>query len=142
MLRVWRVVRLVHSLLASAQGDSAKLQALAEREARRAESGTEERSELEDSLQREVEARTRTENLVKSLRDENETLTDALNIAALSASERQLLDADEYYGEDLLGAGETGSEDEGSDGGGGGGEEEEEVSAKFVISADGTFVQQ
>ena len=86
-VRVWRIVRLVNRVIASHEeaGEVARDALLIEQECAR--QALEDKSSAEERLRREVGSRKRVEEMLKTYKDEVETLREALHIAAQSIAE-------------------------------------------------------
>ncbi|CAN0528144.1 unnamed protein product, partial [Ectocarpus sp. 12 AP-2014] len=100
-LRVWRVARVMNTLLLSAD----EAHNLTRDTLRLAEKSTQDldidRRRLQESLRREVEARKRVDKMLRGYKDEVETLNEALKIAAMDIAA-----AAASAGKDTLGGGE------------------------------------
>ena len=95
----------------------------------------------EQALRREVEAKRAVEKQVQGYKDMNETLHEALSIAANNAAEHQLLDGDgEAFLKDLEGDDAQGAS--AGDGNKGGAKAQAAAAQKFVVSADGSYKKQ
>ena len=86
-VRVWRIVRLVNRAVASHEegAQAAREALLIEQECAR--QALEDKSSAEERLQREIGSRKRVEEMLKTYKDEVETLREALHIAAQSIAE-------------------------------------------------------
>ena len=104
-----------------------------------------EKSNVEEDLKREKEARTSVEAMLADYKEEVDTLNEALKIAARDIAEVGEADDDLFLTDDEL---------DGADGSGGGGDAESKVSGAslksksssqgpvtFVVNSDGTFDQ-
>ena len=139
--RVWRAVRLVNAMVGVTQAEREKVEAqLGQTRVALAEMEVE-KERAEQALRREVEAKRAVEKQVQGYKDMNETLHEALSIAANNAAEHQLLDGDgEAFLKDLEGDDAQGA----SAGGGnkGGAKAQAAAAQKFVVSADGSYKKQ
>lgn len=96
ILRVWRIVRLMNSMLADAEArHAATAQKLQEQE-QKVEKVLADKGRVEEKLSREIETRKRVESAMQGYKDENETLHEALQIAAVTAAETQLLEDEDF----------------------------------------------
>jgi len=131
-LRVWRLLRLVQSMLNEVRNEHEDTKSVLRLEQIKVKEGVAEKAVLQDSLKRELEARRRVEGMLRGYKDEVETLSEALKIAAIDvaqAAQQQMMEDDEED-ED-----EEGDRffDDGSEGG------KKKAGSKFVVKADGTF---
>eukprot|EP00937_MAST-01D_sp_MAST-1D-sp2_P003374 g3374.t1 len=138
VLRAWRAVRLVSGLVAAAERekDTVESQLDAARLALSKLQTETERSE--QALRREVEAKQRVERQVQGYKDMNETLHEALSIAAANAAEHQLMDSADAGGAFLEELEKDGAQ-AASAGGQGGAAKEAPAAQNFVVKADGTY---
>ena len=141
---VWRVVRLVNGMVAAAEAERDGVgEALAEGQLQIEQLGTQ-LGRAREALRREAEAKARVERQVQGYKDQNETLHEALSIAAMNAAETTLIDG----GGDVDAFLEELEREE--DGEGGTAEAKaaaaaatkEQVTARFVVSADGSYASQ
>ena len=131
-LRVWRLLRLVQSMMNEVKNEHEDTKSVLRLEQIKVKEVAAEKAVLQDSLKRELEARRRVETMLRGYKDEVETLSEALKIAAIDvaqAAQQQMME-DEEEGED-----EEGDRffDDGSEGG------KQKGGSKFVVKADGTF---
>jgi hypothetical protein len=139
ILRVWRVVRLVNSLLASAEAKHEETRELLEQEQKQVEQMQADKANMEEVLKQEAASRQRVDSMLQGYKDEVETLSEALNIAAINAAETRLLD-DEDFLDDLEQEGEeSGDEDDGIDDEGFSEASGATEKSTFVVSKDGSF---
>ena len=145
IFRLWRTYRLLVSLInieKEAHDDTKTQLEAIESENRRIEM---EKSNVEEDLKREKEARTSVEAMLADYKEEVDTLNEALKIAARDIAEVGEADDDLFLTDDEL---------DGADGSGGGGDAESKVSGAslksksssqgpvtFVVNSDGTFDQ-
>ncbi|GMI60607.1 hypothetical protein ScalyP_jg8171 [Parmales sp. scaly parma] len=132
--RVWRLIRLVNSMLGEAKAEHNDTLGVLRLEQTKYKELQVERVLLQDSLQREAEARKSVEQMLKGYKDEVETLSEALKIAALDVAESardEFLEEEEEEGY----LDEEGEEffDEGMEGA-----PEQET---FVVRGDGSFIK-
>ena len=130
-LRVWRLIRLVNSMLTEVRNEHDDTRAVLKLEQLKVKEVNAEKALVEDSLKREVEARKRVETMLRGYKDEVETLSEALKIAAIDVAEAardQMMEDEEgaYIDEDNE---EFFDDNPDKDTGGN----------TFVINADGTF---
>ena len=135
-LRVWRLLRLVNSMSADSRADQNDTLNVLQLEKLKTQQLTSEKALIQDSLLREVESRKRVEYMLRGYKDEVDTLSEALKIAALDVAEAardELMDEDDSGSEgDYDEDGEQFFENE-SKGRKEGGQE------TFVIKSDGSY---
>lgn len=86
-VRVWRVIRLVNRSIASHEEVSQAARAALSIERERAQKALENKTLADERLAREIVSRKRLEDILKTYKDEVETLREALHIAAQSIAE-------------------------------------------------------
>ena len=106
MFRMWRLIRLVNTLLAKKDKEMDRTLDDWQADQQLLEEARVEISRLEDSIRRELDSKKRIETMLKSYKDEVETLNEALKIAALdiaNAAGDQLLSDEEGEDEEFSG---------------------------------------
>ena len=88
-IRVWRVVRLLNSIIGAIEQAHDATKELLLEEKQNVEEAQEEHKRLEAALQREVDAKARVEDMLRSYKEEVDTLREALHIAARTVAEAQ-----------------------------------------------------
>lgn len=86
VLRFWRIVRLINHIVRQKEREVEQTKDLLNAEKQNVEEAQVEISRLEDSVRREIAAKKKIEAMLKSYKDEVETLNEALKIAALDIS--------------------------------------------------------
>lgn len=138
-LRVWRVVRLVNGLVANAEAERDAVAATLAEVTAQLEQLETEVGRAQEALRREAEAKARVEKQVAGYKDQNETLHEALSIAAMNAAETTLMDGGgdvDAFLEELEREDEGGvvaDNDEGSSA------TKQQATTRFVVNADGTY---
>lgn len=97
-MRVWRVVRLLNSVIGGIEEAHEQTKLLLIDEKQRVEEGTQEHTRLEAALEREVDAKARVEDMLRSYKEEVDTLREALHIAARTVAESQGYPSDAFSG--------------------------------------------
>eukprot|EP00616_Rhizochromulina_sp_CCMP1243_P001395 CAMPEP_0118975250 /NCGR_PEP_ID=MMETSP1173-20130426/15168_1 /TAXON_ID=1034831 /ORGANISM="Rhizochromulina marina cf, Strain CCMP1243" /LENGTH=296 /DNA_ID=CAMNT_0006925109 /DNA_START=68 /DNA_END=955 /DNA_ORIENTATION=- len=97
VLRVWRLMRLINTVMATKDKEIDSIREEWQADQARLEESQITISRLEDSIRREGDAKKRVEDMLKSYKDEVETLNEALKIAALdiAAAASEQLQSDE-----------------------------------------------
>jgi hypothetical protein len=137
ILRVWRVVRLVNSLLATAEAKHEDTRQLLLQEQKQVEQMQADKANMEEVLKQEAAARQRVDSMLQGYKDEVETLSEALNIAAINAAQTRLLDDEDFLNE--LEGRESEEEDDGIDDEGFSEASGVTEKSTFVVSKDGSF---
>lgn len=140
-VRVWRAVRLVNAMVGASEAEREKVEAqLGQTRVALAEMQVE-KERAEQALRRELEAKRAVEKQVQGYKDMNETLHEALSIAAHNAAEHQLVDGDgDAFLKDLGGDDAQGvSAGDGNEGGSKATKAHGAATQKFVVSADGSY---
>ncbi|GMI12610.1 hypothetical protein TrLO_g13012 [Triparma laevis f. longispina] len=131
-LRVWRLIRLVQSMMNEVRNEHEDTRSVLRLEQTKIKEAVAEKAILQDSLKRELEARRRVETMLRGYKDEVETLSEALKIAAIDvaeAAQQQLMEDDGVFDED----------DEFFDDGAEGKKKKGASKNTFVVNSDGTF---
>merc|ERR1719487_1376729 len=87
VLRLWRLLRINTTLVTGEQDAHEVTKAALEAEQLRGVQHQADKARVEDLLKREIEAKKRVELMLRSYKDEVETLNEALKIAALDIAE-------------------------------------------------------
>ena len=118
-LRVWRLLRLVQSMLNEVKNEHEDTKSVLRLEQIKVKEGIADKAMLQDSLKRELEARRRVETMLRGYKDEVETLSEALKIAAIDvaqAAQQQMMEDDGVFvdeGEEFFDDGAEGKKREG-----------------------------
>mmetsp|Transcript_19319 Transcript_19319/g.35882 ORF Transcript_19319/g.35882 Transcript_19319/m.35882 type:complete len:338 (+) Transcript_19319:56-1069(+) len=132
-LRVWRLIRLVQSMMSEVRNEHEDTKSVLRLEQSKVKEAVAEKAILQDSLKRELEARRRVETMLRGYKDEVETLSEALKIAAIDvaeAAQQQLMEDDGVFVDDE----DDEFFDDGSEG-----KKKKSQGSTFVVNSDGTF---